>query len=53
MYIDRDSLVYETETDHNYEDFHEDEDLFGLSDYPKFFKIQSFLVLSVKKLLVK
>ena len=40
LFTDTDSLVYEIKTEHVYEDFYLDKDLFDLSDYPlhsKFF----------------
>ena len=40
MFADTDSLVYEIEGKDFYEDFYEDKNLFGFSDYPlnsKFF----------------
>ena len=35
LLTDTDSLVYEIETDDVYEDFYEDKNLFGFSDYPQ------------------
>ena len=35
MFADADSLVYETETEDVYEDFHKNKDLFDFSDYPQ------------------
>ena len=49
-FTDRDSLVYETETDDVYEDFYVDKNLFDFNDYPKDWKI---FILLIKKWLVK
>ena len=35
LFKDTASLVYEITTDDNYEDFHEDKNLFNFSDYPQ------------------
>ena len=50
LFTDTDSLFYEIKTDGVYEDFRGDKNLFDFSKYPK---IQRFLILSIKKLLLK
>ena len=35
MFTETDNLLYETETNDVYEDFSENKDLFGFSDYPR------------------
>ena len=49
LFTDRDSLVYEIETDGVYKDFYEDKHLILVTIH----KIQSFLILPIKKLSVK
>ena len=34
LFTDTESLVYETKTEHVYEDFYQDKNLFDFSDYP-------------------
>ena len=46
LFTDTDSLIYEIKTEDVYEDFYKDKNLFDLVTIRK---IQSFLVLSIKK----
>ena len=50
LFTDTDSLTYEIESEDLYEDFEKYNHLFDLSTIQK---IQSFLILSTKKLLAK
>ena len=50
LFTPSDSLVYEIKAENVYEYFYETKNLFDFSDYPPY---SNFLILSIKKLLVK
>ena len=50
LFTDTDSLTYEIKSENVYEDFFKWKDLFDFSNYSK---IQSFLMMVIKKLLAK
>ena len=53
FFTDTDSLTYKIKSEDPYEEFLKHKHLFDFSNYPKYPKIQSFLMRLRKKLLVK